>query len=113
MATRVNMGTKRAEEMIHDYKRRHPKGETLYQVYGSCSQAKVESWEKIKRECEELGGVNLHITGAGSHQYSCIYMYPRKNDKGKVEGYTIRKETVGNTFELELTIEEYLREVKS
>lgn len=108
MATRVNKGTKKAEEMIHDHKRRHPKGTSLYDVYGSVSKAKVDSWEKIREECRELNGRNLHITGAGSHQYSCMYEYDHLDEiTGEILGIVLRKETVGNTFELELTYDEY------
>lgn len=107
MATKVNLGTQRASEMIREFDRRHPKGTTLYDVYQSCSSAKVESWEKIKRECESLNGWDLHITGAGSHNYSCIYAYKKMSEDGMAVQIVIRKETVGNTYELYLTVEQY------
>lgn len=104
MATNVKMGTKRAEELIYDFNRRYYKGETLYEVYGRCSSAKINSWERIKRTCEELKGWDLHITGASSHQYSCMYAF--KNDDGNI---ILRKETSANTYDLVLTPEEYAK----
>lgn len=109
MATKVNLGTQRAKQMILEFNRKYYKGETLYDVYKSCSSAKVKSWEKIKRECEELDGWNLHITGAGSHNYSCIYAYQVINEDTGEVGVVLRKETVGNTYELFLTMDEYER----
>lgn len=103
MATMVKMGTKKAEELIHDFNHRYYKGETLYEVYGRCSKAKVDSWEKIRRTCEELRGWNLHITGASSHQYSCMYAF--YNEKGNV---VLRKETSCNTYDLEMSKQEYI-----
>lgn len=100
----VKMGTKKAEELIYDFNRRYYKGETLYEVYGRCSSAKVNSWERIKRTCGELKGWNLHITGASSHQYSCMYAF--KNEDGNI---VLRKETSCNTYDLEMTPEEYDR----
>ncbi len=107
MATMVNRGTKRAEELIYDMRRTHYKGITLYDVYGRCSAKKRDSWEKIRRECEDLNGVDLHITGASSHQYSCMYAYPKTDETGKVVAMVLRKETSANTYDLELPIEEY------
>jgi hypothetical protein len=101
MATVVRMGTKKAAELIYDMGRRYYKGETLYDCYKSVSSEKVRTWEKIKRQCEELNGEKLHITGAGSHFYSCIYAYPSDDNM------VIRKETAGNTYELTLPKEEY------
>ena len=101
---KVNMGTKKAEELIYDFNHKHYKGTSLYDVYGRCSKAKVESWEKIRRTCDELKGWDLHITGASAHTYSCMYAF--KNDDGNI---VLRKETHANTYDLILTPEEYDR----
>lgn len=101
---KINAGTQKAEEMIHSFNYRHRKGESLYDVYGNVSKAKMESWEKIRQTCNELNGWNLHITGAGSYQYSCMYAF--KNDDGNI---VLRKETSANTYDLILTPEEYDR----
>lgn len=106
MATIVNMGTKRAEELIHDFGHLHYKGATLYQVYGHCSREKIDSWEKIRKTCSDLNGWNLHITGASCHQYSCMYAF--KTAEGNI---ILRKETSKNTYDLEMTVEEYNRRI--
>ena len=107
MATKVNFGTQRASNMILDFNKQYYKGVTLYDVYKSCSNKKVQSWEAIKRECEDLNGWNLHITGAGSHNYSCIYAYQIADETDGQPKIVLRKETVGNTYELYLTPEQY------
>ena len=105
---RVNKGTKKAQELIHDMFRFYYKGKTLYECYGTCSRAKIEAWENIENDCRRLGGEGLHITGAGSHFFSCIYAYPVTDDEtGELKQMVIRKETAGNTYELYLTPEEY------
>lgn len=112
MATKINIGTKKAEELIHDMNFRHPKGTTLYEVYGRISKDKRDSWQKICSECTSLHGEKLHIVGASSYNYSCIYAYPVVSDEtGKVTAMVLRKETVGNTYELEMPIQEYLRQI--
>ncbi len=103
---KVNMGTKKAEELIYDFNHKHYKGTTLYDVYGRCSKAKVESWEKIRRTCDELKGWDLHITGASCHQYSCMYAF--YNESGNI---VLRKETSCNTYDLEMTLDEYSESV--
>lgn len=104
MAKIIKIGTRRAEELIYDFNHTYYKGVTLYEVYGTCSAKKRSSWEKIRRTCEELNGWNLHITGASSHQYSCMYAF--KNEDGNI---VLRKETSANTYDLILTPEEYDR----
>lgn len=102
MATKVNLGTKRADEMIHDFNRTHYKGTSLYDVYGRVSKDKRDSWEKIVQECRDLEGWDLHITGASSYSYSCMYAF--YNEVGNI---VLRKKTVGNTFDLEIAKEKY------
>ena len=108
--TKINYGTKKAEELIHDMFHSYYKGRTLYDCYGSCSSAKQRAWEDIRRQCDELGGENLHITGAGSHFFSCIYAYPIIDaETGEITDMVIRKETASNTYELTVPIDEYTR----
>ena len=103
--TKVNYGTKKAQELMYDYMHHYYKGTTLYDCYGSCSNAKQKAWEDIRRQCEELNGINLHITGAGSHFFSCIYAYPITDENGEVTDMVIRKETASNTYELAVPID--------
>ena len=105
--TKVNNGTRKAEELIYDMGHIYYKGTTLYDCYRTCSSTKAKAWEDIKRQCEELNGENLHITGAGSHFFSCIYAYPITDDNGVITDMVIRKETACNTYELKLPIDEY------
>ena len=107
--TKVNNGTRKAEELKHDMFHVYYKGRTLYECYGSCSNAKQRAWEDIVRQCAELDGEDLHITGAGSHFFSCIYAYPIiSTETGEILDMVIRKETAGNTYELTLPCEEYM-----
>ena len=108
MSTLVRYGTKKAEELMHDMSHKYWKGTSIYDCYGSLSSKKRESWEKIKKDCEYLNGEKLHMTGANCHNYSCIYAYPIKDHRtGETISMMIRKETVGNTYELELPVDEY------
>lgn len=108
--TKVNYGTKKAEELIHDMFSTYYKGKRLEDVYNSCSSVKWRAWHDIERQCAELDGEDLHITGAGSHFFSCIYAYPIiDSESGEILEMVIRKETASNTYELRLPIDEYMR----
>jgi len=107
MATMVKYGTKMGESLIHDMNFRRHDGDTLYEVYGKVSKKKRESWEKIRQECTEKNGEKLHIVGASSYSYSCMYAYPIKNEDGKIIIMALRKETSGNTYDMEMPIEDY------
>lgn len=111
MATIVKYGTQKGEGLIQDMNRKYYKGETLYDCYKSVSSKKVQTWEKIKRECEALHGRRLHITGAGSHFYSCIYAYPITDDEGVITDMVIRKETAGNTYEMTMPVDDYEKRI--
>lgn len=114
MSTQIRPGTKKAEELIHDMNYRHPKGTTLYEVYGTVSKKKRDSWQQICSDCTYLHGEKLHIIGAGSYNYSCIYAYPIYDHRtGEVISMMLRKETVGNTYETELPIDEYRKRVRA
>ena len=108
MAVLVRKGTQQADRMMHDMARTYYKGTTIYECYKSLSSDKRNSWEKIKKDCEYLNGERLHITGANCHTYSCMYAYPIMDYRtGEIISMMLRKETVGNTYELELPIDEY------
>lgn len=105
---KVNMGTKKAEELIYDMFHYYYKGVTLYDCYGKCSKKKRDSWEAIRRDCELLNGERLHIVGANCYNYSCVYAYPVISEEtGEITDMVIRKETHGNTYELTMPIDEY------
>lgn len=103
MSTKVNLGTKKADELIHDFLHNHYKGTTLWDVYKSVSREKAESWRKIERECESVDGFNLHITGASSYTYSCIYAFQNEDDN-----IVLRKHTAENVYDLELEPGDYV-----
>lgn len=106
---KVNMGTKKAEELIYDFNRRYYKGVTLWDCYKSVSSDKARSWRDIERECDRLNGWNLHITGASCHQYSCMYAFQHIDEETGEVFVVLRKETVGNTYDLYMPMAEYER----
>lgn len=99
---KVNNGTKKANELKWDFRHHYYKGDTLYEVYESPSSAKVSSYRAIEEQCRALKGEHLHITGASCHTYSCMYAF--KNEDGN---WVLRKETHANTYDLEISEEEY------
>lgn len=112
MATMIKYGTKAGESLIHDMNYRHPKGNTLYEVYGSVSTKKRDSWQQICSDCTYLRGERLHIVGASCYNYSCIYAYPIYDHRdNSVISMMIRKETKGSTYEMEIPIEEYNKRI--
>ena len=105
---KVNLGTKKAQELMHDMTHKYYRGTTLFDCYKSVSSAKVRSWNDIVAQCEALNGERLHITSASSHQYSCMYAYPVINEEtGEITDMVLRKETSCNTYDLTLPIDEY------
>lgn len=108
MATTVKYGTKMGESLIYEMNKRYYKGKTLYDCYGRVSKAKRDSWEAIASECRRLHGEKLHITGASSHSYSCIYAYPVVAESGKITDFVIRKETRENTYEMTMPVDDYI-----
>ena len=108
--TKVNPGTRKAQELIHDMFHTYYKGRRLEDCYSSCSSAKWRAWHDIENQCYELNGEDLHITGAGSHFFSCIYAYPiTDKETGEVTDMVIRKETASNTYELKLPVSDYIK----
>lgn len=112
MAKMIRYGTKAGEGLIHDMNYINPKGKTLYEVYGSVSSEKVRSWERIRKDCDYLRGEKLHIIGAGSYNYSCIYAYPIIDHRtGEIISMMLRKHTKNNVYEMEMPIKDYKMEV--
>ena len=108
MATIIRYGTKAGEELVRDMNYRHPKGNTIYDVYGRLSKEKRNSWQQICLDCTYLRGEKLHIIGASSFIYSCMYAYPIIDYRtGEIISMMLRKETAQNTYEMEMPIEEY------
>lgn len=108
---KVNMGTKKAEELIHDFQRKHYKGTSLYDVYKSVSSKKANSWRAIEKECERLNGWNLHITGASCDFYSCMYAFEHEDEETGELFVVLRKETHSNTYDLYIPYAEYERRI--
>lgn len=112
MATMIKYGTKAGEGLVYDMNYRHPRGTTLYEVYGTMSEKKRSSWQKICSDCTYLNGRHLHIVGASCHNYSCIYAYPIYDHRDEsIISMMIRKETKSNTYEMEMPIDEYDRRI--
>lgn len=108
MATMIKYGTKMGESLIHDMNYRRHDGNTLYEVYGRVSKKKRDSWQQICSDCTYLGGEKLHIVGASSYSYTCMYAYPIKDEQtGEITFMVLRKETAENTYDMEMPIEDY------
>lgn len=108
MATMIKYGTKLGESLIHDMNYRRHDGNTLYEVYGRVSKKKRDSWQQICSDCTYLRGEKLHIVGASNYSYSCMYAYPIYDHRTEeVISMMLRKETAGNTYEMEMPIEDY------
>lgn len=113
MATMIKYGTKLGESLIHDMNYRRHDGNTLYEVYGKVSAKKRDSWQQICSDCSYLGGEKLHIIGASSYTYSCMYAYPKTDEQtGEITAMVLRKETSGNTYEMEMPIAEYNERIR-
>ena len=64
--------TKAQDRMYNNW--RNATSTELWQVYGSYSTAKAESYEEIKRECQSLGGKCLRITTHSRNDYTAAYI---------------------------------------
>ncbi len=107
MSTVVRFGTKKADELIHDFNRRHYKGVTLWDCYKSVSSKKASTWRAIEDECKRLDGWDLHITGCNCDFYSCMYAFEHEDEETGEVSIILRKETHSNTYDLVLTPEQY------
>ena len=91
--TKVNQNTKAAAHIIYDLF--HNTGRrSIYDAYTRPSSAKVRSFEAIKARALQTEGYNkdLHISGAGSHNYSTVYSFT-------IDGKTYAvKDTKSNTY---------------
>lgn len=71
--TNLNENTKAAQSMISSYINT-TKGSSIYKAYRKPSAAKVEAYDKIKKEMNVVGGYGFRITKAGSSFFSCAYL---------------------------------------
>lgn len=98
MMSKVNKGTKKAQEMIWDLMH-NTNRRTIWDAYSKPSYAKVRSFEEIQGRAYNTEGYNhdLHITGANSSFYSTAYSFTT------AEGQTfIVKDTASNTYITEM-----------
>lgn len=113
MSTVIRYGTKMGESLIHDMNYRRHDGNTLYEVYGRVSAKKRDSWQQICSDCTYLRGEKLHIIGANSYNYTCMYAYPIYDHRtGEIISMMLRKETAENTYEMEMPIAEYNERIR-
>ena len=70
--TWLNATTQKAPRVIRMYELTK-KGDSIYKAYGRPSQAKVDAFNKILKEMQEVHGWGMRITGAGSDVFSCAY----------------------------------------
>ena len=68
----MSKDTKRAQSFIKRYNLSRL-GNSIYTAYKKPSNAKVEAFNVIKKEMEDIGGTDMRITGAGSNFFSCAY----------------------------------------
>jgi hypothetical protein len=91
--TKINQNTKAANHMVYDLMHNTSR-RTIWDAYTRPSDAKVNSYEAIRARALNTPGYNrdLHIAGAGSHNYSTVYSYT-------IDGKTyVVKDTKSNTY---------------
>jgi len=95
--TKVKKNTKKANWIIYDLTHNTAR-RSIFDAYVSPSAAKINSFEAIRARALSTPGYNhdLHISGAGSHNYSTVYSYT----EGGIT-YVV-KDTKCNTFVTEL-----------
>lgn len=83
--TNVNKGTKKYEQLMWSHRRYQ--GDSVNNVYGTCSQAKKNVERYIKEMMLREGGYNYHITGHNCNFFSCsfetdthVYYFTHAND---------------------------------
>lgn len=91
--TKVNPNTKAAAAIIYDLYH-HTDRTSIYHAYKKPSARKWSSFHAIEARACSTPGYNhdLHITGAGSHNYSTVYSF---TEDGKT--YAV-KDTKANTY---------------
>ena len=91
--TKVNQNTKAAAHIIYDLF--HNTGRrSIYDAYTRPSREKAATFEAIKARALQTEGYNddLHISGAGCHNYSTVYSFT-------IDGKTYAvKDTKSNTY---------------
>ena len=69
--TKLTKTVEKKIDILKAYKRYY--GRTLSDVYGRCSNKKLESYEKIENEMNNLGGHGLTIISFNTNMYTVAY----------------------------------------
>ena len=78
--TLVNPNTKQAQSMINRYINTR-RGDSIWKAYQKPSSRKVQAFQEILKEMNEVDGWGMRITGAGSDIFSCAYLVMNENDE--------------------------------
>ena len=71
--TELNKDTKKAEQLLYNWE--HYDGCSLYEVYGSHSYRKEQSFADIRSLMSRVGGWGLVITTHCTRFYTCAFMF--------------------------------------
>ena len=69
--TKITKTVEKKINILKTYKRHY--GRTLSDVYGKFSNKKLESYEKIKKEMNDLDGHGLTVISFNSNMYTVAY----------------------------------------
>ena len=70
--TFVKPTTQKGKQLIRAYEYTQ-RGDSIYKAYGKPSSTKVKAFNDIVKEKDEVNGIGIKITGAGSDFFSCAY----------------------------------------
>ena len=88
---------KKARNFIDRYEAiRYPR--CLYDVYKTCSEAKLLAWEYCKIKCSEMNGRNLTILSYSTTNFSAAFEYTHP-DTGVL---MLHVETYVNSYDMEM-----------
>lgn len=102
VCTKVNRTTKQASRYISMYNNT-TKGDSIFKAYKKPSGYKVEAFNEIVREMNQVKGYGIRITGAGCDVFSCAY---RVKDGSGVEWLIYH--TPDNRFCVEYSVPEWM-----
>ena len=77
--TWVNSSTQKAQRMISSYENTK-KGDSIFKAYGRPSAKKIDAFNEILKEMNDVHGWGMRITGAGSDIFSCAYQVKDGSD---------------------------------
>lgn len=60
---------------------RTPKFQTLFDVYKNPSREKERIDERIRRECDAIGGYDYRVINGNSYQFTCAFRFYNCEDK--------------------------------